>query len=50
MLCHYDGIIVPYTNNSFTYINESIMFLNATGGMSFENTKKIICGRLRVEL
>jgi hypothetical protein len=50
MLCHYDGIIVPYTNNSFTYINESLMFLNATGGMSFENTKKIICGRLGVEL
>jgi len=50
MLCHYDGTIVPYTNNSFTYINESIVFLNATGGMLFENTKKIICGRLGVEL
>jgi len=42
MLCHYLGIIVPDTSNCSTYICGNIMFLN----MSFEDTKKYICGRL----
>jgi len=48
MLCHYDGTIVPYTNNSFTYINENIVFLNATGGMLLEKPKKLYVADLRL--
>ena len=44
MLCHYLGIIVPDTSNCSTYICGNIMFLN----MSFEDTKKYICGRLEL--
>jgi hypothetical protein len=45
ILCHYSDTIVPDTNNSITYIEKNI---NATKGMSFEDTEKIICGRLRL--
>ena len=48
MLCHYDVTIVPGTNNSITYIGRSIVLLNGIGGMSFEDTKKIIRGRLEL--
>jgi hypothetical protein len=30
MLCHYDGTIVPDTNNNITYIGKSTVFLNGT--------------------
>jgi hypothetical protein len=43
ILCHYSGTIVPDTNNSITYIDKNI---NVTKGISFKDTKKIICGRL----
>jgi hypothetical protein len=43
MLCHYGSTIVSYTNNNITYIDKSIVFLNATTCMSFEDTKKVIC-------
>jgi len=48
MLCHYSGIIVSDTNNCSTYICGNIMFLNGTRDMSFEDTKKYICGRLNL--
>jgi len=43
MLCLYGSTIVSDTNNNITYIDESIVFLNATIVMSFEDTKKVIC-------
>jgi hypothetical protein len=43
MLCHFDDTIVPNTNNNIIYIGGSIVFLNGTIGMSFEDTKKVIC-------
>ena len=46
MLCHCDSIIVLDSNNSITYIGRNIMFLNGTSGVSFEDTKKNISGRL----
>ena len=48
MLCHYDVTIVHGTNNSITYIGRSIVLLNGIGGMSFEDTKKVIRGRLEL--
>ena len=48
MLYHYDGIIVHSINNNIIYIGESIVFMNCTRGMSFENTKKVICERLEL--
>jgi hypothetical protein len=48
LLCHYDGTIVPYMNNSIIYIDERNVFLNANRGMSFEYTKNVICERLRM--
>ena len=42
------GSIIPYTNNIITYIGKSTIFLNGTRSMSFENTKKVICGRLEL--
>jgi hypothetical protein len=41
MLCHYSNIIVHDTNNNITYIDRSILFLNDTRGMSFEDIKKL---------
>jgi hypothetical protein len=35
-------------NNNITYISRSSVFLNGTRGMSFKDTKKIICGRLEL--
>ena len=46
MLCHYGNTIVSDTNNSITYIDKNIVFLNTTRGVSLEDTKKIIRGRL----
>ena len=46
MLCHCDSIIVLDSNNSITYIGRNIVFLNGTSGVSFEDTKKNISGRL----
>jgi len=43
MLCHYDDTIVLNTNNNIIYIGGSIVFLNGTRGMSFEDTKRVIC-------
>jgi hypothetical protein len=48
MLYYYGGTIIPDTNNNFTYINRSTMFMNAITDMSFEDIKKVICGRLRL--
>ena len=48
MLCHYSSTIVHDTNNSITYIYRSIVFLNDIKGMSFDDTKKVICGRLEL--
>ena len=39
MLCHYGGTIVSSMNNSIPYIDENIVFLNATRGMPFKDTK-----------
>jgi uncharacterized protein YlbG (UPF0298 family) len=41
LLCHYNGTIVPYMNNSIIYIDERNVFLNATRGMSFKYTKNV---------
>ena len=41
MLCHYGSTIVSDTNNNIIYIDESIVFLNATTG-----TKKVICEKI----
>ena len=46
MLCHYGSTIVSDTNNNITYIDESIVFLNATTDMSFEDTKKVVCEKI----
>jgi hypothetical protein len=46
MLCHYGSTIVSDTNNNITYIDESIVFLNATTGMSFEDIKNVICEKI----
>jgi hypothetical protein len=35
-------------NNNITCIRENILFLNGTRGISFEDTKKIIRGRLEL--
>jgi len=48
MLCHYDGTVVPDTNNNITYIGRSTVFLNVTRSMSFKDTKNVICGRLEL--
>jgi hypothetical protein len=40
MLCHYSGTIVLDTNNNITYIDGSVVFLNATKNMSFKDIKK----------
>jgi hypothetical protein len=48
MLCHYDVTIVPDMNNSITYIGRSIILLNGTRGMSFEDIEKVICGKLEL--
>ena len=40
MLCHYSGTIVHDTNNNITYIDGSVVFLNATKDMSFKDIKK----------
>jgi len=48
MLCHYSDIIVHDMNNNITCIRENILFLNGTRGISFEDTKKIIRGRLEL--
>jgi len=39
MLCYYDGTIVSSMNNSITCIDGNIVFLNATKGMPFKDTK-----------
>jgi hypothetical protein len=48
MLCHYDGTVVPDTNNNITYIGRSTVFLNGTWSMSFKDTKNVICGILEL--
>jgi len=48
ILCHYGDNIIPDMNNNITYISRSSVFLNGTRGMSFKDTKKIICGRLEL--
>jgi len=48
MLCHYSSTIVHDTNNSITYICRNTVFLNDIKGMSFDDTKKVICGRLEL--
>jgi hypothetical protein len=46
--CHYSSAIVHDTNNNITYTERNIVFLNDTRGMSFEDIKKVICGRLEL--
>jgi hypothetical protein len=41
MLCYYSSTIVHDTDNNITYIDRSIVFLNDTRGMSFEDIKKL---------
>jgi hypothetical protein len=48
MLCHYSDTIVHDTNNNITCIKGNTVFLNGTRGILFEDTKKIICGRLEL--
>ena len=48
MLCHYSETIVLDMNNSITYIVKSTVFLNGIIGMSFEDIKKVMCERLKL--
>ena len=47
-LRHYNGTIVPDINNNIIYISRSSVFLNDIRGMSFKDTKNVICGRLEL--
>jgi len=48
MLCRYGDTIILDMNNNITYIGQSTVFLNSIRGMPFEDTKKVICGRLEL--